>query len=425
MTPFAAGEAPEKTDLTLGLVPLTDCAPIAIAVEHGFFAQQGLNVTTTREHSWAGIRDQVAFGVLDAAQMLATMPLCTTLGLGGLKCPMVTALVLDLGGNAITLSTDLADALRCEAEGPEELGVHAAEPLRRVLRQRADRGEPPLRLGMVFPMSTHDLELRFWLASAGIDPDRDVELVVVPPPRMVDALERGELSGFCVGEPWNSLAVDRGLGEAVITKQQLWNHSPEKVLGVTAQWAQNHPRTHAALIRSLLEACRWLDQPENRAAACQTLALPQYVGVDAALLEHSMTGRFATAPHAAPAEMPDFHVFHQGQANFPWRSHAVWFLTQMMRWGRLDRGTDVHAVARQVIRPDLYRDAAQAMGLPCPDIDYKTEGHHPGPWALPAADGPLSMGPDQWFDGHRFDPDQPIGYLEQFAVPRPSSALPR
>ncbi|MEM1099320.1 MAG: CmpA/NrtA family ABC transporter substrate-binding protein, partial [Planctomycetota bacterium] len=255
----ATSPAPEKRDLALGLVPLTDCAPIAVGVEKGFFREAGLNVTTTREQSWAGIRDKVAYGILDGAQMLATMPICSTLGMGGFKCEMTAAITLGLNGNAITLSTSLCEAIASEGLPLEPNGRNTAAGLARVLQRRLAQDLPPLRLGMVFPMSTHDLELRFWLSEAGIDPDRDVELVVVPPPRMVEALRAGELAGFCVGEPWNSVAVAEGLGQVAITKHALWNHSPEKVLGVTKAWSEQNPRTHVALVSALIKAGQWLD----------------------------------------------------------------------------------------------------------------------------------------------------------------------
>ncbi|MEM8782104.1 MAG: CmpA/NrtA family ABC transporter substrate-binding protein [Planctomycetota bacterium] len=376
----------EKRDLTLGLVPLNDCAPIAVGVEKGFFADQGLNVTTTREGSWAGIRDQVAFGLLDGAQMLATMPICTTLGLGGFQCDMTYGVTLGLNGNAITLASWLCDEIDATARPLQPHGKNTADGLADVIRRRASRGEAPLRLGAVFPMSTHELELRYWLAAAGIDPARDVEIVVVPPPRMVEALRAGELAGFCVGEPWNSLAVAEGLGRVAITKHALWTNGPEKVLGVTAAWADQHPGTHVALIAALIEAGRWLDQPGNRAEACEILSLPQYVGVEPSLIRSAMTGSFRTAADADPVVTPDFHVFHRHDANVPWRSQALWWLTQMHRWGQVEMPYEAQLALSRIVRDDLFAQAADRLGLPTPDAPDKLEDT------------------EAFFDGRRFDP---------------------
>ncbi|MEM7576301.1 MAG: CmpA/NrtA family ABC transporter substrate-binding protein [Planctomycetota bacterium] len=411
----AAAFRPQKRDLTLGLVPLTDCAPIAVAVEKGFFAEVGLHVATTREQSWAGIRDKVAFGLLDGAQMLATMPLATTLGLGGFQHDFAYGLTLGLNGNAITLASWLADALEESGHPLRPDGANPADGLAELLKHRREQGEPPLRLGMVFPMSTHDLELRYWLAAAGIDPDSDVELVVVPPPRMVEALRAGELAGYCVGEPWNSVAVAEGLGQVAMTKHDLWNHSPEKVLGVTAAWAERHPQTHAAMAAALIRAGQWLDAPDHREEAASILSLPQYVGVEPGRLLPSLAGRFRVSDAEPPIDRPSFHAFHRYQANVPWRSQARWFLQQMHRWGRLDHRADAEATLDRVVRPEVYRAAASSLGLPLPDRFEKTEGTHAGPWTLPAADGDLPMGADAFFDAATFDPDAT-------PLPRPTQA---
>jgi nitrate/nitrite transport system substrate-binding protein len=406
----------EKPDLTLGIVPLTDCAPIAVGVERGFFAQRGLRVTTNREASWASVRDKVAFGVLDGAQMIAPMTLATTLGIGGVQCDLVTGLNLDLNGNAITLSSDLFEQMLAVDPTSASHRPMTADALRQVIALRRQQGKPTLSFGVVFPISTHNYELRYWLASAGIDPDQDVNLVVVPPSKMVDAMKAGHIAGFCVGEPWNSVTVEQGLGWVAITKHELWNNSPEKVLAVTRNWAERFPGTHLALIESLIEACRWIDEPANRGEVCDILSMPQYVGVEASIIARSMTGTFVYAPGEAAVPMPDFNVFHRYGANYPWRSHAVWFLTQMLRWGQLDHPIDVMQVAASVYRPELYRAAASALGIACPREDDKPEGVHAQPWSLPSDTDIVGMGPELWFDGSRFDPQQPLHYLRGFAV---------
>jgi ABC-type nitrate/sulfonate/bicarbonate transport system substrate-binding protein len=382
----------EKTRLKLGIVPLADCAPLVVAKERGFFAEQGLDVEISREPSWANIRDKVAVGALDGAQMLATMPLSMSLGLAAIREPVVTACGLDLGGNTITLAAGLA--ARIEAQGgPANLAFKA------VLDQDRAAGLPPLTLAMVYPFSTHHYELRYWLAAAGIDPDRDVRLTVVPPPQMVAHLSAGNIAGFCVGEPWGSLAAGMGLGKVIATSSDIFAGRLEKVLGVTRSWADAHPETHGALVKAVIGAARWCDA--NRAELAGMIARPTCVNVplDAA--------RAALEGPAAP-------VFHAHAANFPWRSQAIWYLGQMSRWGHVGADVDFRRVAEETYRPDLYRVAALELGLAMPLTDYKTEGEHAAPWMLDRATAAIAMGPDLLIDGARFDP------LAASAAPAPA-----
>ncbi len=263
----------EKPQLTLGFVPLTDCAPLVIAQEKGIFRRYGLEVTLSKETSWANIRDKVALGILDGAQMLAPMVLGMSCGVGPVKKAMVTALSLDLNGNAITVSNALYAIMQACAPHDAPLPNRSAHVLKQVIDARRNNGEKPLSFATVFPTATHTYELRYWMASAGINPDRDVRLVVVPPPQMRAHLESGDVDGFCVGEPWNAAVVHAGIGRTLITKYELWNNSPEKVLGVTREWAEQYPHTHRALLMALLEAARWLDQPN-----CRREAAARYVG---------------------------------------------------------------------------------------------------------------------------------------------------
>jgi nitrate/nitrite transport system substrate-binding protein len=406
----------EKTAITLGFIPLTDCAPLVIAQEKGWFAKYGLDVTLSKETSWANIRDKVALGILDGAQMLAPMPLAMSLGIGPIHKPMVTAFTMDLNGNAITVSNSLYERMqRADAAAMAERPL-SARALKAVLDADRKAGRPPLTFAMVFPESTHNYELRYWMAAAGIDPERDVRLVVVPPPQMVGQLERGSIDGYCVGEPWNAQAVQAGIGRTLITKYEIWNNSPEKVLGVTQEWAEQYPNTHHALLLALLEAGRWLDEPDHRIEAAALIARSVYVNAPEHVVRMSMTGTFQYAADEMPRALPDFNVFHRYAANFPWRSHAVWFLTQMLRWGQFDRAIDLQAVAAAVYRPDLYRQAASQLGLPCPGIDYKTEGRHTAVWKLYEGESSLPMGADRFLDGRLFDPSQPLEYLRGFDV---------
>lgn len=402
---------PEKPRVTLGIIPLTDCAPIVIAQERGFFEREGLEVTISREGSWSTIRDKVTFGALDGAHMLGPMPIAATLGVSGFEKPMVTALSLSLNGNAITVSNELYE--RMTQADPAAMQRHpiAASALKKVIQQRSD----PLTFATVFPFSSHHYELRYWLAAAGINPDTDLRLIVVPPPQMVQTIQEGEIDGFIVGEPWNELAVKLGAGRSIITGYEIWNNAPEKVLGVTREWALRFPQTHRAMVRALLGASQWLDEPGNRAEAVSIITQPQYVSVPPEVMT-SMLGVGSHLRDAAPALLPDANVFHRFAATFPWRSHAVWFITQMMRWGQIDEAVNIRQIAEEVYRPDVYRAAASDLGLPCPTIDYKTEGLHAEGWTLTDATQPIELGPDRFCDLRPFDPASALAYLNQFAV---------
>ena len=414
--PASCPEPPEKRRVTLGIIALNDCAPIVIAREKGFFARHGLDVRIRRESSWAAIRDKVACGLLDGAQMLAPMPLAATVGDQHGRAPMVAAFSLGLNGNAITVSNSLYQRMVYAA--PEALTERpiTANALRAVIEEDRQANRPPLRLGVVFPSSTHHYEMRYWLAAGGIDPDRDVELEVIPPPSMVEQLRTGRIEGYCVGEPWNTQAIQQRVGRALISKYELWNNSPEKVLGVMEAWAHRHPRTHRALLCALLEACAWLDEPGNRQVAARLLAKPPYLGVPEGVIRMSLCGEFAYQADTPPVATPHFNVFHRYQANFPWRSHAAWFLTQMIRWRQVPADLNIRATAQAVYRPDIYREACDQLGLPYPDVDDKTEGHNAEPWTMPGAQGALTLGPDRFFDGRVFDPDQPRTYLRGFEI---------
>ncbi|MBI1776442.1 MAG: ABC transporter substrate-binding protein [Proteobacteria bacterium] len=401
--------------MRLGFVPLTDCAPLAVAEARGFFRKWGIEATLTREASWANVRDKVAFGALDGGHMLAAMPIAASLGLGGIKTPMITALNLGLNGNAVTLSVELWQLLASAV--PEAAADHrlTAFALKRVLERRKSAGAPPLGFAVTFPYASHNYLLRYWLAAAGIDPDRDIRLSVVPPPMMVAHLMARRIDGFCVGEPWNRRAVELGIGRIALTSYEIWNNHPEKVLGVSAGWAERHPDTHQALISALAEAQCWADDPGNRWEVARILTSGRYVDLPEDIVALSLTGGLCRAQNEPPEAVPDFHVFHRNAAGFPWLSHAEWTLTQMRRWGQLDPAVDIAATAAAVYRPDLYRGVAAGLGLNCPKADRKREGEHARPWALEGAAGPLAMGPDEFVDGRVFDPCD----LERYAAEPP------
>lgn len=400
---MSSADALEQTELVLGLIPLTDCAPLAVAVEKGFFAREGLRVTTSRECSWASVRDKVAYGVLDGAQMIAPMLLSTTLGVQGVKRPLVTGVSLGLNGNAITLGLPLAEAVEAAMENAGPGDPLPADGVRVEVDRRRRAGQPKLRFGIVFGGSTHEFELRYWLAAAGVEPDREVELVVVPPPQMVEALSTGQLDGFCVGEPWNSVAVSRGVGRVAITKRQLQGAGPEKVLGVTATWHRKHPNTHAALIRGIVAAARWVQNPEHHEEVADLLSRPQYVGEPASLIARSLGGHFRSGreiPGTDPIPDHAFHVFAGDGVNRPNRAHAIWFLLELLRWGMLDRPIDIGRVAASVFRSDLFD---QALG-----VEAGLDGG----------------GPFRFFDGRGPNPHRPLDYLAECGVHRLRVAMP-
>jgi two-component system, oxyanion-binding sensor len=386
-----------------GFIPLLDCAPLVIARELGFDSRCGLTLHLHREVSWANIRDKLDVGAFDCAHMLAPMPIAATLGLGRATEPVIAPMSLSLNGNAITVSQTLyADMCITDAAAVHEGGMAAARALAEVVDRRAESGREPLTLGMVYPFSCHNYDLRFWLASVGIDPDNDVNLVVIPPPLLAESLKAGRVDGFCVGQPWNSVAVEQGDGVIVATKNQLWSMSPEKVLGVREDWAQANGGLLADVIRALTLSCQWLDQPENRREAAAILARPEYVGVSEELLLRPLTGNLERGGKEADIADPDAVVFHRHDANFPWRSHAVWIITQMIRWGQAREPFDILALADRVYRPDLYRAAVAELRLTLPEGDYKEE----------------SAGREgaAFFSEGRFDPRAAMHYLKALPI---------
>jgi ABC-type nitrate/sulfonate/bicarbonate transport system substrate-binding protein len=272
----------ERGELRLGFVPLNDAAPLLVAQDLGFFADEGLAVTLSREVSWATVRDKVAVGALDGAHMLAPMVLAASLGAGGERQAMIAPLALNLDGAAVTVSAALAAEMRAHGAGP------GAGPLADVIARRRAQGVAAPTFAVVFPYSMHSYVLRYWMAQAGIDPDRDVRLTVAPPSRMAERLADGDIEGFCAGEPWNAVAVREGAGEVILRASQVWRGGPEKVFGTTETWAERNPEILQALLRALLRAAAWADAPENRGALAGLLARPDYVGAEAATIAGSL-----------------------------------------------------------------------------------------------------------------------------------------
>lgn len=405
-----------KTDLTIGFARLSDCAVLAAAEARGNFAKYGLNVTLKRFDSWAAMRDALGHRTIDAAHMLAPMVVASAAGLGPYPGAFTTSFAFNLNGNAITVSTALYEQMCTAAPDTMHRRPLSAAALKRLVIQRQEAGAAPLVFAYVYPYSMHAYELRYWLGAAGIDPHRDVQLIVIPPNQMVDSLAAGLIDGYCVGEPWNNAAVVAGHGRTLITSGEIWSNSPEKVLAVRNDWAQDNPDTHLTLLKALLESAAWVDQPANRVTAAQIVSGPSYIDAPFDEVVGSLTGRNRQTGGETRADMPDFNVFHRYAANFPWRSHAKWILSQMIRWGEAPREIDIDAVAEAAFQPQLYRSAARALSVACPTIDEKTEGTHDHAWVLMEATLPIAFGPDRFMDGRVFDPANIDAYLDGFGI---------
>ncbi len=410
----------EKTHVDLGFIPLTDCAPLAAAKTLGFYEEEGLDVSLIAQASWANVRDRLAAGLLDGAHMLGPMAVAQSLGLGSDATAIIAPMALNLNGSAITVSTAVADRLRQLDPDGMAAPRRSAEGLARLAAARRAEGLPPLTFAVVFPYSIHNYQLRYWLAAGGVRPDHDVRLTVVPPPRMVEKLAAGEIDGFCVTAPWNGLAVRRGIGEIVLFASDWWGATPDKVLGVTNNWAEENPRTLQAILRATLRGAAWCDEPENRPTLASILAQPAYVGAPEAALRLSLLGSPPLTQAAPVGPERDYIVFNRYAANFPWRSHALWFLSQMQRWGQAPRDPALEPAAAAVYRPDLYRTAAAAVGQAAPRVDLKVEGAHAEPWILGDTPSSLAMPADRLLDGRAFDPADFAGYVDGFEVGHPA-----
>jgi len=390
-----------------GFIPLTDCAPLVIAHEKGFDREFDFTLELHREASWANIRDKVDIGAFDCAHMLAPMPIAAALGLGRAPEPIIVPMALNLGGSMITVSRKLfAEMEALDPASSAAGGMGATHALAKAATGRVRAGAHPLTLGMVFPFSTHNYDLRYWLAAGGTDPDHDVNLVVVPPPLLADSLAAGRIDGFCVGAPWGAVSVAQGLGHIIATKSELWSGGPEKVLGVREQWADENPQLLTRLVSAVTSAARWRDEPANRIEAAGILARPDLIGVPAFLLARGLTGALErTLGSIAPPD-PHFLVFHRDNASFPWRSHAIWIMTQMIRWGQVREPFDLAAIAERVYRPDFYRAASTALGIGAPASDFKTEGRYGV-----ATSASVVGGAGQFFGIETFDARSALPYL--------------
>ena len=395
-----------KYEITAGFVPLLDSALLVVAKEKGFAERNEVDLSLVRERSWASIRDRLAVSHFNVAHILAPMPIACNLGLSAPAPRMIVPMALGLGGNAVTVSAELWRKMADLGAGADLNARANGNALRRVIEVRRDA---PMRFGVVHPYSGHNYELRYWLAASGIDPDRDIEILVLPPPDMGDALAAGLIDGYCAGEPWNSFGVMKHGAYLATVKAAIWKSSPEKVLGVNARWANAYPDALSALIAALDEASRWCAGPENHPELAAILARPAYVGRDTELLLPALSGDLPIGGGDVRS-VKDFFVPHAKAATFPWKSHALWFYTQMVRWGQIGHSSASQQIAAETYRPDLYRTALSARGVAMPSASSKVEGALMSETPV-GSSGALSLGPDGFFDGGLFDPNAVDAYI--------------
>ncbi|MCQ3827882.1 CmpA/NrtA family ABC transporter substrate-binding protein [Microbulbifer elongatus] len=429
ITPASGKELgyPEKEELTFGFIKLTDMAPIAIAYEKGFFEDEGLYVTIEAQANWKVLLDGVIDGRLDGAHMLAGQPIAATMGFGT-KADIITPFSMDLNGNGITVSNAIWEEMKPNIPKMEDgRPVHPikADALKPVVEKYKADGKP-FNMGMVFPVSTHNYELRYWLAAGGIHPgfyaphkgdtsgqiDADALLSVTPPPQMPATLEAGTIYGYCVGEPWNQQAVFKDIGVPVVTDYEIWKDNPEKVFGITREFAEKYPNTTVRVTRALIRAAMWLDENNNanRPEAVKILSQSNYVGADYDVIANSMTGTFEYEK-GDKREVPDFNVFFRYNATYPYYSDAIWYLTQMRRWGQISEDKPdqwYKDLAAKVYRPDIYAAAAKSLieeELATADQfpDFETEDGFRNPQT-------------HFIDGIVYNGQKPNEYIEKFAI---------
>src|SRR5918992_1088512 len=378
-----ADDSPETRDMRFGMIALTDCAPIVIAHELGYFKKFGIDSVVSKEASWAVIRDKMNLGENQGTHMLIGMPLASTMGLAGSPVkPMVIPWLLNRNGQAITLNNKLRAA---GAKTPAQI---------KPLALKAKAAGDPLTFAMTFPPGTHAMWLRYWLASGGIHPDKDVNLITVPPPQMVANMKVDKMDGFCVGEPWNKRAIADGIGFTAVTTQQMWQDHPEKVLAFTEEFADKNPKTVKAILRAATESSQHVDKLEHRPHMAEVVSRPQYINTQKEVILGRMLGDYDYGDGKKKKD-PNYMTFFARNTNFPWKSHGVWWLSQFRRWGMVKEAPDYKGLVNQVLRPELHREVAKEMGISTPKEDMKKE---------------------TFFDGVEFDPSKPDEYAKKFPI---------
>ena len=395
---FAQGAGPEVKGAKLGFIALTDAAPLFVAKDKGLFAKHGMpDVEVSKQASWGTTRDNLVLGGegngIDGAHILTPMPYLITAGRvtqNNVGVPMYILARLNLDSQCISVSNEYKDL---------KIGLDA-RPFRAAIEKKKAAGKS-VKAAMTFPGGTHDLWIRYWLASAGIDPDRDVETIVVPPAQMVANMKVGTQDCFCVGEPWNEQLVNQGIGYTALTTGELWNKHPEKAFGLRASFVDKNPRAAKALLMAVMEAQQWCDRMENKDEMAAIVAKRQWMNVPVADVVNRIKGEFNYGTGRTDKESPHFMKFWRDHASYPFQSHDAWFLTEDMRWGKFPAETDIKALIAKVNREDLWREAAKDLGVAAADI--------------PAG---KSRGKETFFDGKVFDPENPSAYLAALDIKR-------
>jgi NitT/TauT family transport system ATP-binding protein len=399
-----------SSELNIGFLPLVDAALPILAREHGFAEEEGLSLRLVKDMSWATVLDRLLYGHSDAAHLVAPLAIATTLGRGRPAQPLSVPFVLGLNGNAITMRPDLAQRLVL----PGQLGdpAKAGAALAEIARERSAAGQP-LRFGVVHRYSSHNYMLRYWLAACGIRPDRDVEITTVAPPFCADALEFGEVDAICVGEPWNSVAVERGAGQIVLATAQVWRRGVEKVLALREPVLDERREQVEALIRAMRKAGAHFVDPENWEANAAILARSEYLDGDPVLIRRAISDRLLLAKGGKVVHFPDFMFQYREAANFPWVSQAEWLYTQMVRWDGMEFSDEDARKSARVFRPDVYRSALLGTGDPLPGASSKVEGSVGQKTSVTTQQGNMVLENNRFFDGEAFDPADLRGYLER------------
>jgi NitT/TauT family transport system ATP-binding protein len=393
-----------RPDLTIGFLPLVDAALPILAHEHGFAGAEGLRLALVRDMSWATVLDRLLYGHTDAAHLVAPLAIATTLGRGRKAQPLSVPFVLGLNGNAITMRPDLADQVAPQGR----LGDPAVVGAKIKALVAAGRR---LRFGVVHRYSSHNYMLRYWLAACGVRPDEDVEITTVAPPFCADALEAGEVDAICVGEPWNSVAVERGAGRIVLVTAQIWRRGVEKVLAMRESVLDERRDETEALLRALVQAGRHFVDPDHWDENADLLARPEYLGGDARLIRQAISDRLLLTQGGDPVHYPDFMFQYREAANFPWVSQAEWLYTQMVRWDRTWFDAADAKKAARVFRPDVYRSALTGSAEPLPGASSKVEGSLGSKMVVGTQQGAMTMENNRFFDDGVFDPASIEDYL--------------
>jgi nitrate/nitrite transport system substrate-binding protein len=396
---FAQGAGPETKAAKLGFIALTDAAPLFVAKEKGIFAKYGMpDVEVQKQASWGTTRDNLVLGSegngIDGAHILTPMPYLISAGKvtqNNVPTPMYILARLNLDSQCISVAQEYADL---------KIGLDT-KPFKAALENKKAAGKP-IKAAMTFPGGTHDLWIRYWLAAGGIDPDKDIETIVVPPAQMVANMKVGTMDCFCVCEPWNHQLINQKIGYTGITTGELWNKHPEKAFGLRAAWVDKHPKAAKALLMAVLEAQMWCDKDENRAEVAAICAKRQWINVPVADVTDRMKGKFDYGiPGKVVENSPHIMKYWRDNASYPFKSHDLWFITEDMRWGKFEPTFDAKALIDKVNREDMWREAAKELGVPASDIPAST-----------------SRGKETFFDGKVFDPDDPAAYLVALDIKR-------